>query len=298
MIKTNIESLRDPFVLVEDDAYYVYGTGVKYKDWDNTIWRCYKNTSGRLDGKWELIKTPVYKLPENAVKNRWSPEVHKYKGNYYMFATYYSSLTHHRGCTILKSASPEGPFTEITDGHITPDIWDAIDGTFYVDKNSQPWMIFVHEWTCTDDGVGRMSAAKLSDDLTHFVSEPIELFRADDPSWTNHRVTDGCFMYETKDGGLLMIWSNNDNEDNYCVAVAHSDNGLVDGKWTHEEAPMFSGKITGDYDGGHGMIFKDIDGSLYMSVHSPNIPTEGVGEKTIFVPIIEKNGTLVCYNVV
>jgi len=293
MIETNIERLRDPFVLLEDGIYYVYGTGVTENGWDNTIWGCYKNTSGKLDGKWEITDKLVYELPEDAAKNLWAPEVHKYNGNYYMFATYYSSATNHRGCTILKAASPEGTFKEITNGHITPDNWDAIDGTFYVDRKGQPWIIFVHEWTCTDDGIGRMAAAKLSEDLTHFTSEPIELFRADDPLWTNNRVTDGCFMYETENDGLMMIWSNFDDEENYCVGIAHSDNGFVDGKWTHEKTPLFSKKTTGKHDGGHGMIFKDDNGKMYMAVHSPNIPTDDCGEKTIFIPVREENGTLV-----
>lgn len=43
MVITNIEGLRDPFVLVTDDAYYVYGTGVSGRDWDDTVWACYKN---------------------------------------------------------------------------------------------------------------------------------------------------------------------------------------------------------------------------------------------------------------
>ncbi len=287
MIKTNVEYFRDPFVLIDDGVYYAYGTGI-------TTWDCYKNTSGRLDGEWKKTNELVYVEPQYAVKDRWAPEVHKYKGNYYMFATYYSSLTNHRGCTILKSASPEGPFVEITDGHITPKEWDAIDGTFYVDKDGQPWMIFVHEWTCTDDGIGRMAAAKLSDDLTHFISEPVELFRADDPAWTNKRVTDGCFMYESADNGLIMIWSNFDDEGNYCVGVAHSDNGCIDGKWTQDASPMFSKKITGKYDGGHAMIFKDNNGKIYMSLHSPNRATEGCVERMVFVPIKEENGTLVC----
>ena len=294
MIETNIEHLRDPFILMDGEVYYAYGTDVKGMEWDNTTWGCYKNTSGSLDGEWKKIENLVYVNPKYAVKNRWAPEVHKYKGSYYMLATYYSSLTNHRGCTILKSESPEGPFVEITNGHITPEDWDSIDGTLYVDKDGQPWMIFVHEWTCTDDGIGRMAAAKMSDDLTHFISEPVELFRADDPAWTNKRVTDGCFMYESADNGLIMIWSNFDDEENYCVGIAHSDNGCVDGKWTQEASPMFSKEITGECDGGHGMIFKDNDGKMYISVHSPNKATAECGEKTVFVPIKEENGTLVC----
>jgi GH43 family beta-xylosidase len=295
MIKTNIENLRDPFVLVEPDGYYVYGTGVVNKDWNNTIWACYKNTGDSLDGEWVMTDELVYVRPEYAQKNLWAPEVHKYNGYYYMFATYYSSLTNRRGCTILKSDSPQGPFVEITNGHITPKEWDAIDGTLWVDENGQPWMVFVHEWISTVDRVGTMAVAKLSDDFTHFISEPVELFRADSPSWTDKYVTDGCFMYKTKDNQLLMLWSNfHTPENDYCVGIARSKNGKVDGEWIHDEKLLFSKETTGKYDGGHGMIFTDRDGKMYLSVHSPNKQIEGCGEKTIFIPVHEENGTLVC----
>jgi len=191
-IVSNIDRFRDPCVLIVDGVYYVYGTG----------WGCYKNTSGALDGNWEYVGV-VAKDPENVQADRWAPEVHAYNGAYYMFTTYRSSVTGRHGCTIMRSDSPEGPFVEITNGHVTPAEWDSIDGTFYVDPDGQPWMIFVHEWVSTSDKVGRMAAAKLSDDLTHFISEPIELFRADDPSWAKSGVTDGCWMYRTSDGQLL-----------------------------------------------------------------------------------------------
>lgn len=293
MIETNIELVRDPFVLVEDDAYYVYGTGVVGNSRNDTEWVCYKNTDGTLCGEWKKVQNNLYIRPENAKTNLWAPEVHKYNGSYYMFTTYYSSVTHHRGCTILKSQSPEGPFVEITNGHITPKDWDAIDGTLFIDEAGQPWMIFVHEWTSTDDGIGRMAAAKLSEDFTKFVSEPLELFRADDPSWTNRRVTDGCFMYVTKDGQLLMLWSNT-SDDGYCVGIARSKNGKVDGQWVQDDERLFSKLITKQYDGGHGMIFTDKDGQMYLSVHSPNTPVGERVEKPVFVPIHEENGTLLC----
>lgn len=51
----------------------------------------------------------------------------------------------------------------------------------------------------------------------------------------------------------------------------------------------------GRFDGGHGMIFKAFDGTLYLSVHSPNAPVFcKQPEKVIFVPVKEQNGTLVC----
>ena len=281
MIVSSIKQLRDPCVLVEGNTYYIYGTG----------WVCYKNTSGSLAGEWESLGV-VAERPAEADNNYWAPEVHKYNGTYYMFTTYHSSVTGHRGCTIMKSDSPEGPFREITNGQITPHDWDSIDGTFYVDPEGQPWMVFVHEWTSTDDGIGRMAAAKLSDDLTHFISEPIELFRADDPGWARAQVTDGCWMYRTEDGQLLMIWSNSDKY-GYCVGIARSSNGRIDGEWTQDSDLLYSKRILGTYDGGHGMIFYDTDGQMYLSIHSPNQIVAERKETPVFIPIREQNGTLV-----
>ena len=140
-----------------------------------------------------------------------------------------------------------------------------------------------------------MAAAKLSEDLTHFVSEPVELFRGDAPSWAADKITDGCFLYDTVDGNLLMLWSNFDMQGKYCVGIAHSENGKVYGTWIQEPELLFSSKMTGNCDGGHGMIFKALDGNLYLSIHSPNDPAfYKQPEKMIFVPVKEQNGTLVC----
>lgn len=182
MIKTDVFGLRDPFILADNGVYYLYGTVID-GNWDSgTSYGCYKNESGRLDGEWVKLP-PVAVMPCHATKNRWAPEVHKYNGAYYMLATYFSENTGKRGCAVFKADSPEGPFKEISNGQITPREWDAIDGTLYVDKHGQPWMIFVHEWISTDDNIGRMDVAKLTDDLSAFASDTKEIFRADSPAW-------------------------------------------------------------------------------------------------------------------
>ena len=293
MIETGVFKLRDPFVVMGDDCYYLYGTDVSQSGWEDTSWACYRSDGKSLSGKWEKLKTPVYTRPKNAKKNLWAPEVHKYNGYYYMFASYFSSATGHRGCSILKSESLEGPFVEITDGHITPKDWDSIDGTFWVDEEGQPWMVFVHEWTSTDDGIGRMAAARLSFDLTRFISEPVELFRADDAPWANVQVTDGCFLYMTESGRLLMIWSNSYN-DEYRIGIAYSKDGRVDGEWIQEEKPLFTKEMGGKHDGGHGMIFTANDGQTYLSLHSPNNLSGGLFEQAVILPIRESDGLLVC----
>ena len=288
MIVSNVVNLRDPYVLVADGVYYLYGTVAYGEDWEDTQWGCYVNDSGRLDGEWKKSEKPLYVKPEDAVKNLWSPEVHCYRGKYYMISTYFSQKTQHRGCAILESDCPTGPFVEITDGHVTPSYWDCIDATLYVDEEERPWLVFVHEWTCTDDGIGRMDVVRLSDDLTQMISEPVELFRADDPAWTKECVTDGCFMYTTKNKHLLMLWSNFCGADRkYCEAVAESENGTIMGPWKHQEAPIFTTVEGGGHDGGHGMIFTGLDGQMYLTLHSPNIPTAQTKTRTVFVPVEE-----------
>jgi len=281
VIEADVDVLRDPFVLVEDGVYYMYGTG----------WRAYKNESGSLDGEWKYLEN-VVQTPSNVAGDKWAPEVYKYNGAYYMFTTYKSSITNHRGTSVFRADSPEGPFVEISNGHVTPAEWDSIDGTLYIDNDGQPWMVFVHEWTSTSDSVGRMAVAKLSNDLTKFISTPIELFKATDASWSGYTITDGCFMYTTSDGQLLMLWSNIDKSNGYAVGIARSNDGAVTGKWSHDNDLLYSKNTFGNYDGGHGMIFKDIDGQMYLSIHSPNAVIGSRKEKPIFIPIYEENGTL------
>lgn len=292
IIKTGIKSLRDPFVLVTDEAYYIYGSEVS-GGWEQCGYACYKNTGELSSGEWKKLESEIYERPKDAEKQLWAPEVHKYKGEYYLFGSYFSAETNHRGCTIMKSSSPEGPFVEISDGVVTPSDWDAIDGTLYIDDNGAPWMVFVHEWTSTPDKVGRMAVARLSEDLTHFVSEPKDVFCAKDPEWANSGCTDGPFMYRTEGGELLMLWSTFEGRD-YCVVTARSKNGKVDGEWTHDDTPLFSKKLADGKDGGHGMIFTDGNGDMYLSIHSPNKTSEDEKEEVVFLRICEENGTLIC----
>ena len=281
IINSDISQLRDPFVLLEDGVYYVYGTGG----------RMYKNTTGDLAGHWDG-PYDVVETPEDYKKQKWAPEVYKYNGAFYMFTTYQSKETEKRGCAVFRADSPEGPFTLWSDGHVTPADWDSIDGTLYIDPQGQPWMVFVHEWTSTDDGIGRMAAAKMDPELKGLISEPVELFRADDPEWSKAEITDGPFVYRCEDGSLLMLWSNDDIY-GYCVAMAKSESGDVTGPWVQIEKRLYSLGMFGTADGGHGMIFRALDGNLYLAFHAPNSSDSSRTSDPAFMRIREENGLLV-----
>ncbi|MBP5256020.1 MAG: family 43 glycosylhydrolase [Clostridia bacterium] len=281
VIVTNVFGLRDPFVLKSKKVFYMYGTG----------WSLYATSGEKIDGRWHAASLSI-KDPPDFAGTRWAPEVYEYRGEYYMITTYSSSKTNRHGCAVFRSASPRGEFVLHSDGHVTPPDWDALDCTLYIDGEGQPWMIFVHEWISTDDNIGRMACAKMSDDLSEFISEPVELFRATDAPWHTQGVTDGPFIHKCADGSLIMLWSNWDS-DGYCVGKAKSPDGSVTGPWIQLEDRLYSKSIDGDYDGGHGMIFEDFDGRLWLVLHSPNNSSAGRSETPVLIPLKEENNDLV-----
>ncbi len=273
-------NIRDPFVLPYEGKYYLYGTR------GSTAW-C--SASGLDVYVSDDLKTwseahECFSVPEGfwADKEIWAPEVHIYNGAFYMFVSLRAD-NRARGTQLLRSDSPIGPFLPFTNDAITPAEWQCLDGTFYVDKNGDPYIVFCHEWVQVKDG--EIHAMKLTKDLTAAAGEPILLFKASEPEWADKSrdtfITDGPFMYRTECGRLLMIWSTF-TPSGYVQAVAYSDNGEIDGKWYHEE-PLF------DDNGGHGMIFEDYNGQKYLILHSPN---ENPKERPVLFEITEENGAL------
>ena len=90
-----------------------------------------------------------------------------------------------------------------------------------------------------------------------------------------------------------MIWSNF-AADGYCVGIAESENGRPDGKWTQRKTRLFGKTDAGyPYDGGHGMLFTDVDGQLYLSMHSPNDPVGDRDTTMVFLTVKEQDDDLV-----
>ena len=273
--------IRDPFILVDSNAgtYYMYAS-IKTDSITRGV-GVYKSTDLEY---WQGPST-VFETPDTfwAQENIWAPEVHLYKGKYYLFTTFTARENwptpegrrqmKPRGSQILVSDSPEGPFVPFENKAHTPSDWMALDGTLWV-ENDTPYMIFCHEWVQIIDGT--MELVELSTDLSHPVDTPITLFNATDAPWVKSLkevggqwhgyITDGAFIYRSKTGKLLMIWSSF-GVDKYAVGIAQSETGSIKGPWKQLE-PIISNN------GGHGMIFKDLKGRLILTIHQPNSETE------------------------
>ena len=280
MLRNNEINIRDPFILTENGKYYMYGTraasfGINVKGFDVYVSDDLENWSEPV----ECFDSEKNGMNEGV---NWAPEVHKYKDNYYLFATF-TQKNGLRGTYILAADNPLGPFKVHSRGAVTPPDQECLDGTFYV-ENGTPYIVFSHEHTQIIDGA--VCFQQLSDDLKKAVGEPKTLFRASEPYYIEkkpdgeHYVTDGPFMFRTKSGTLLMIWLTFINGQ-YAEFLVHFSGGSIRNKFEHL-APII------DDDGGHGMIFEGGDG-LYLTFHKPNVSGY---EHPHFVKIIDNGDTI------
>lgn len=269
MMKREEVNIRDPYVLLHNGMYYLYGTR------STTCWGtadgfdCYKS---RDLNEWEG-PVEVFRRSEDffADRNFWAPECYCVEGRFY-FVTTLGSQDGKKGIYILHADSPEGPF-EMYSERLTPEDWSCIDGTLYWEEG-QPWLIFSHSFEDSKDG--DMCALKLDTEMKHAKTNPKVLFSAAEAKWAypvpfakaefgidgDVYFTDGpcLFRYETE---LYMLWSSWGTE-GYAVGAARSESGKVSGPWIQQEKPVFP------ENGGHGMVFRDREGKLRFTLHYPN----------------------------
>lgn len=267
--------IRDPFVLADNDTYYMYGTTKPYKGSFDVF------TSKNLI-TWERQERCF--VPDDnfwGKDNFWAPEVYQYTYNgetaYYMFATFEGS-DGVKGTSVLTADSPLGPFKAWSEGPLTMDGHDCIDGTLYVEDGT-PYMVYCHAWNCDYDGcydpsadatdttkvMGSMAYVELSPDLKAIAAdaEHHEWFDAKCGNMFNF-VTDGPFVY-TNNGQKYLLWSTTDQStESYKTMCTPFD--------TLGEAIDIGAATTilYDEDGGHAMAFTNFVGEECLVLHAPN----------------------------
>ena len=284
-MKSNQINIRDPFVLLHEGKYYLYGTR------GETCWGEADGFDVYVSGDMENWEGPIECFHNDgtffATKNYWAPEVYLVNGAFYMLASF-KGKDMCRGTAVLKSHSPLGPFFLHSDRCVTPDEWECLDGTLYQSPAGKYYMVFCHEWVQAGDG--EICAMELTEDLSAPAGKPFLLFRASEAKWAQPvrhssgkvgHVTDGPFLWRTEDGTLLLLWASFSGG-GYTQGVAVSDNGDIDGHFA-QISPLF------EKDGGHGMVFRDNGGKLWLTLHSPN---EHLQERPHFFPLQEEKGKL------
>jgi len=275
--------LSDPFILADQktNMYYMTGTGGGlWKSKDLRFW----------DGPYDVIQTDPnsWMGPAPMV---WAAEIHFYKNKYYYFATFTNRAViidtvkgnkiERRACHVLVSDKPDGPYVPMKDPIYLPADKPTLDGTFWIDKDGKPYMVYCYEWL--QNWNGTIEKIELKPDLSGTVGIGTVLFRASGSPWSRekdeqgndkpNKVTDGPYLFQTKTGRLGMIWTSW-VYDVYTQGVAYSESGTLNGPWVQEKEPITPPNY------GHGMLFETLNGKLLMSIHSHKI----VDGRTVRVP--------------
>lgn len=270
---TPLDSIRlsDPFILADRKTatYYMTGTGGK-------LWKS-KDLKG-WEGAFDVVQIDSTSwMGKNPMI--WAAEIHPYKGKYYYFATFTNpeikidtvggNVIERRASHILISDNPDGMYVPMADPTYLPADKPTLDGTFWVDKDGKPYMVYCHEWLQNNNGT--IEKIELKPDLSGSVGEGKVLFRASDSPWSRentadgsmkpNKVTDGPYLFRTETGRLGMIWTSW-VRDVYTQGVAYSTDGTLNGKWIQEKDPVTPPNF------GHGMLFRTFEGKWLMSVHS------------------------------
>ena len=284
----------------------------------------------------------------------WAPDVFKYKDKFYIIGTYYdiddekfspnnyiySAMQRkgHRTTIILCSDTINGNYRPISKncvsrldmdsvpkyedklGHVTPAGQDAIDGSFYLDKNGEPWLIWSDESTNYTNGEGgRYLCAKLSDDLSQIISKPQQLFWVKSVNGVSS-CPDAGFIYQAKNGDLLCVWTTYDIPPEgkrfgpYCVMVSRKQGAIDDEsiQWKYEgylyntydenmsvydQADIYNDGKPYLATGGHANVFKAHDGQLYLTLHLNQREADYAGsgslKNPVFIALKEKDNKLV-----
>lgn len=241
--------LADPFVMLQGDTYYAYGThsddGIEvYTSNDLLTWK-YEGLALDKKDSW-------------GDRWFWAPEVIEKNGKFYMF---YSADEH---ICIATADAPQGPFRQA----VKQPVWDekSIDTSLFIDDDGTPYLYFVR---FTDGNV--IWVAQMNDDLASFkretlmecvkVGEPWELAQ-DKPA----KVAEGPSIVK-KDGVYYLVYSANHFESkNYGVGYATASNPM--GPWKKYEGNPILQRADGLAGTGHGAPFRCKDGSWKYIFHA------------------------------
>lgn len=238
----------DPFILLDGDTYYAYGTG-------STEVECYTSTD---------MKTWDYR--GKALKNTdsygdywfWAPEVYRVGDRYLM---YYSAQE--RVC-VAEATSPLGPFTQKEKVPLFESSNYVIDGSMFL-EDGQGYFYY------TRGGSAAIFCSRLTEDLLHIVPDTEIMCFKQSQAWEFEAVNEGPFVYKYKDKYYMTYSGNGYTSKYYGDGLAIADH--PEGPWEkYEGNPIFQLPTKAPYgtlEGvGHSAMFEDKDGVRRIVFHA------------------------------
>lgn len=242
-------TVADPTIFVEDNKYYLYGTGAN----SDSGFEVY--TSDNLTD-WHGpagVNKGLALSPDDAFGSRWfwAPQVLKVDSTYYMVYTAEEQIA------VAHATSPLGPF--INDGSPLPYDTRRIDPFLFCDIDGNNYLYHVklegENKICCSDGNGKVTEC--------IKAAPGTWEDVADADW---RVAEGPAVLRIGDKYHIFYSANDFRNKGYAVGHAVADNPM--GPWIKDCAPVISMVNTGFAGTGHGDIFIDNDGNMRYVFHA------------------------------
>lgn len=241
--------LADPYILLDGDVYYAYGTHSP-----NGI---VVYTSANLVD-WQEADMALHRDSTTETRWFWAPEVYRRGDTYYMF---YSANEH---LYLATADSPAGPFRQ-QGGRLMQTLIDdekCIDSSVFFDDDDRAYLYFVrftdgnYIWMCDLDSELHPVAGTLRPCFG--VTDAWEMKQA--------RVAEGPFVVK-HDGTYYLTYSANHFE-SQDYAVGYATSRTPHGPWKKSEKNPILHRHHGRYGTGHHSLFTDKQGQLRIVYHA------------------------------
>ena len=277
--------LADPYILLDGDTYYAYGTN------DANGIRCYTSDDLRT---WKNEGLALHKDNTTETQWFWAPEVYHIGNRYIM---YYSANEHLYAAT---SSSPKGPFVQVgsyqmgsildkadekcIDSHVFFDVKANGDSTAYI------FFVRFNDGNC-------IWQAKLSDDYITPVAGTLRKCFAASQEWElkEGKVNEGPNVIKNGSRYYLTYSGNDYRCQDYAVGYAYTSN-IASGTWTKYTSNPILRRWDDLVGTGHHSLFYDKEGILRIVFHAHN-STESVQTRLMYIGTMQfRGGNLVMLN--
>jgi beta-xylosidase len=261
----------DPFVLVENGTYFMYGTSHKdgievYRSKDMITW---EGPCGAREGL-ALHKNDVW-----GEKWFWAPEVFKIDNKFYMF---YSADEH---SAVAVSDNPLGPFTQNVQQPLLD--FKAIDGSLFTDTDGKNYYYFVNftpsgmqSWVAEINIDNNQNATIKQETMKKCIgqSQPWEM---------DQSVNEGPCVLKHEDTYFLVYSANAYFNQNYGLGFATAQKPK--GPWTKYDKNPILQKPDSLVGVGHCQFFTGVDNQLYVVYHAHSSKTSVQPRKVYINPV-------------
>lgn len=252
--------VADPFVLVDGNDYYLYGTGARdgIVVWHSTDLQHLDGPCGATAG------LALHKDDSWGERGFWAPEVYKVGGRYLM------TYTVEEHVAVAWSDSPRGPFVQAQQKPLLEE--KGIDSHIFVDEDGTVRLYWVRFTGGNVIYTARMDKDMQSVDTTtikHCITTlPGTWERTDSEPKAN--VAEGPFVIKRNGKYYLTYSCNHYQSPDYAVGWAVSD--TPEGPWVRNESNPILLRHAGYVGTGHHAFFVTSSGDLYIAYHAHRSP--------------------------